>query len=1833
MGQPGKIARIITCATASVFLAGTSLAGPTSTNSSQIPSRYGSIYSTSTPSCSVCHGNNSSQKPNESGVGTSYGRALDTALVGSGFSVFQIDSAIRSLETSFAPYVSNVAGTSFSQGNTSLRSVTVTGTTNSIFVSLNPGRTFTNSLATLSTFGVDASSDLAGLLPGSATTTFNLNVSGISAIERGNRRRANSPFTLNMVPQNSIGQRPTISSTRNRTRIRVTFANIAPVGANDLNFIATESNTSGNPLKLEVLPNDSDSDSNNSTLTAQLVSAMPAADGSVALDPTNTFFEYTLPATLPQNPKNVSFTYRPVDNEGQVGNVTTVQIAIPGQPPENPPVAVNDSFSTNEDVVLNGDVSTNDSDPEGINTVTFSVSADPSVSLGSVVMSTDGSFVFTPVDNANGSTSFEYTAFDGTFSDTATVDITVNPVNDAPVAVNDTAVAGASNDAANPLIIDVLNNDSDIDSSNLTVELASGLSGGASDGTLTLNATNDAFTYAVPNPLPATSRSTSFTYRARDDQGDTSQVVTVTISIPALVVVGGPPVAADDAFTLDEDTVLNGDVRVDNGNGPDVDPDGLNTVTFSLNASPPASEGDLSFNNDGTFTFTPAANFNGTSSFTYSAFDGTTSDTASVSLTINAVNDPPVAVAETAVAALSNTQGNPLVIDVLANDSDADGDDLTVELVAGLPGGAADGTLSINGAGTEFQYVMPDPAPSSARSVRFSYRPVDSSGAPGNTVEVEISVPAAVINNEAPVAADDEFTFDEDTVLTGDLALDNGSGVDTDPDGDALTYSVRTAPAADFGTLTLDANGSFTFTPEADKNGQVTFEYTVFDGAATDTGSVTLNISPVNDAPRVDVIALTSRDEAAADFVQDLLSPDRVVDVDGDSLTVSDVQFTLVDPPNLQVRRSDFVTRQRNILTFVPTAYGEKGSGDLVGLDDNETAELTVTYFVSDGIADPVENTLTLTITGIDNGLGRLAGAYADTISGKYNGHFGGTAQANGSCHTCHLPGRVDVDVDTRDECVQSPPVFNAYGLNLCLNRDADQAALADLNRRMSEAEPRFAPSLPAVDRIEINQTLMSGDAIGVPFVADPGLNVDGNVTEIVDYLIVANDVPSRTDEDGQFTIDASGQLRVATDNLIPDTYNFVVLPVNDAGQRDNAGNLRNGIPGFYPTVPQLQTIITVVVRATLPVAVADSADVEAGMPQIIDVLANDTGGGPARLRIDTAPAQGVAEVNSDFTVTYTPNAGFTGNDSFTYISENNAGESQPARVDLQVLPSGSLIAQDDVSATLIGTPVTIPVLANDANVVSSGSDATIVTIVTPPDPAFGTLSVSGQSLLFTPASGFSGGEVTAEYQARNPGVAGSGSVATLRINVVDSSANTISSALTNPELVRVAQAFEQTCAAGAGGNSEFLATCANLTAAAANGEDLNQAMRALRNEEHFAAVDLTDRIARGLGQTIRRRLDRIRDGDVLGFDISGMSFSFQGEQVPDELVQSLFNTVTGFSAAEGLAAVGWGLFASGEFAFGDRDGDSLSDGYDLSIGSFTLGADRSFGARSRYGLALGYSDGETDFNDGGSMRAEGIQLSLYGFTRDVFAEGVDFEGYFSVGRVDYTSDRRIRFTANGVEVDAMAQASFNGTYVNLVPMLSYTQNLSRYGDALGDLRTGTEVTWSIGLDYLRMELDDYTETGGAGLGLTTNSSDYDSLQTFLEFRARRPIWVGPRRSSEIHGGFLVRAELLDDQRSVTSSFAAGGPTAPSFVVTEDGTQNFAATLNLGSRLALDAGELTLDYAFDFNDADLRQHSFAVGYSREFPRNGSTLQMGFRGSPSKDYRDDAALSLDYKLDF
>ena len=490
-----------------------------------------------------------------------------------------------------------------------------------------------------------------------------------------------------------------------------------------------------------------------------------------------------------------SFNYTVSDGNG---GTATANVVITTALANGHLTANADTATTSEDSALVIGVLTNDTDIGGH---TLSVIAATNPTHGQVA--SNGTVVtYTPTPNYNGADSFTYTVSDGQGNtDTATVSITVTPVNDAPKAYNDVATT-IETSALNIL---VLANDTDVDNDTLTVSSVST----ASHGTVAITTTGVSYTAGLGYLGTDT-----FQYTANDGNGGTSTAtVTVTIQVSA-----GHVTCLTDTPTVSEDSVVTITPFTN-----DVDTGG-HALTLDSVSNPPNGTATISGN---TIIYTPDANYFGADTFTYVASDGqSNSGTGTVNVTVNSVNDAPNAVDDTA----STTEITPVNINVIANDTDIEGNALTVTsvtqpangAVANIGNGTVTYTAHLGFTGTD----------------TFTYTISDGNGGT-STATVTVTVNQAA--NHLTVN-DNIVTTNEDQPIAINVLTN-----DVDTGGHLLT--ITNIGNTGHGSTAV-TGGTITYTPAANYFGADTFTYSVSDGHGNvGTANVILTITSVNDAP------------------------------------------------------------------------------------------------------------------------------------------------------------------------------------------------------------------------------------------------------------------------------------------------------------------------------------------------------------------------------------------------------------------------------------------------------------------------------------------------------------------------------------------------------------------------------------------------------------------------------------------------------------------------------------------------------------------------------------------------------------------------------------------------------------------------------------------------------------------------------------------------------------------------------------------------------------------------------------------------------------------------
>ncbi|NIS83201.1 MAG: tandem-95 repeat protein [Anaerolineales bacterium] len=364
-----------------------------------------------------------------------------------------------------------------------------------------------------------------------------------------------------------------------------------------------------------------------------------------------------------------------------------------------PPVALSDTYEiTVNDVLIvpAPGVLGNDQDPDEDRLVATLVN---DASSGRVELDEDGSFVYLPDPDYVGQDEFMYKTSDGELeSEITTVTLTVLPINNPPIASDDAFTVGQGETIAVPPP-GVLENDFDADMQPLSALLEAEPSHGSlefmQDGS---------FRYTTDPDFSGTDQ---FTYRASDGE-TTSEVALVTITVQLS---NAPPVALDDQFEIEEDNILS--VSAPGILANDLDPDGQ---PIQLLPEEGPRVGDLILRDDGSFEYTPAADFHGDDQFTYRVSDGiSTSELATVSIHVLSVNDLPQAVDDVA----NGTQDQALAIDVLVNDLGLGDGPLAISIEVA----PSEGSVEIDG-----DTILYTPALGFVGEDRFEYAVTDQDG-------------------------------------------------------------------------------------------------------------------------------------------------------------------------------------------------------------------------------------------------------------------------------------------------------------------------------------------------------------------------------------------------------------------------------------------------------------------------------------------------------------------------------------------------------------------------------------------------------------------------------------------------------------------------------------------------------------------------------------------------------------------------------------------------------------------------------------------------------------------------------------------------------------------------------------------------------------------------------------------------------------------------------------------------------------------------------------------------------------------------------------------------
>ncbi len=688
----------------------------------------------------------------------------------------------------------------------------------------------------------------------------------------------------------------------------------------------------------------------------------------------------------------------------------------------------------------------------------------------------------------------------------------------------------------------------------------------------------------------------SFTYTATTVGAGGGVSATATVTVIVTPVNDAPAGLPGQSGFGAEDTTFGGQLLAGDIDSP--------AAALGYAVSGQAQHGSVTINPAGTWSYTPHGDYTGTDSFTFTVTDGQDVSTpVTVSVIVTPVDDPPTGLpGQAGIGEEDTTFGGQLLA--------ADIDSPAAVLRYALASQAAHGTVSVDADGG-WTYT-PDAGFHGADSFTFTVSDGTSTSAPAL---VSLTVTPVY---DPPVGNPASASGDEDHDISGQLT---GTGGDVG----TLAYTLDASPA--HGSVTLDAAGSWTYTPDQDFNGTDSFTFTVDDGRSiSDPATVTITVRPVNDTPTAQAGAVTTTEDGGPVTGSLVFG-----DVDLDDTMPDQITVSVTQPAGGTVSIHPGGTGYT--YTYTPNP-------DFSGVD-------TFTYSVTDAAGAQSTATITVTITAVNDrpvATPGLSGTVVEDAVDAVGGTLAGT----------------DADADT---------------LNYTLDVQAQHGFVAvDASTGTWTYTPD--PDFHGTDTFMF--TVNDGTLISAP------AEVTVFVTAVNDAPVIGGDLSLTTDEDVELSIprstlpisDVDGDaLAVSIGN--PPAHGTIVIDPGGAFVYTPDADY-HGVDSFTYTVSDGQGGTA---TASVSIAVASIPDAPVANPDAIntdefgttvtaaDLLANDTDGDNDSLTaiIVTHPENGILFDNGDGTFTYIPDDGYSGPDSFTYMASDGSQVSPTTVVTITV--------------------------------------------------------------------------------------------------------------------------------------------------------------------------------------------------------------------------------------------------------------------------------------------------------------------------------------------------------------------------------------------------------------------------------------------------------------------------------------------------------------------------------------------------------------------------------------
>lgn len=925
-----------------------------------------------------------------------------------------------------------------------------------------------------------------------------------------------------------------------------------------------------------------------------------------------------------------SFTFKV--NDGTVdSNIATISINI--TPVQDLPVANDQNVIVTEDI--SKAIALIATDPDG-NVLTYSIVSPPT---NGALSGTAPNITYTPAANYNGGDSFTFRANDGTNnSNTATVSITVTPVNDLPIANNQSVTV--VEDVAKAIVL----TGSDVDGDGLTYSIVDG----SANGVLTGVAPNVTYT-----PNTNFNGSDSFTFRVNDGTTD-SNIATVSITVTPVT---DAPIANDQNVIVPEDTPTGITLT---GSDPDGD-----AITYSIMSAP--ANGTLS----GTapnLTYTPNLNYNGGDSFTFRVNDGTTnSNIATVTITVTADNDAPVADNQNVTYDLNTPKA------ITLTGSDPDGNPLTFTVLTQ----PSNGTLS----GTEPNVTF-TPNLNFTGSDSFTFR-VNDGTTDSNVATVSLNL--TPITNNDPVANDQTVVLNEDVPTLIVLSA-------TDIDGDVLTYSIVTPPANGI----LSGTGSNrTYTPNLNYNGSDSFTFRVNDGTVnSNIATVSITVNAVNDAPIANPQSVTTQEDTEKEITL------TGSDAEGSTLTytivsqpahgtVTGTGATVTYTPALNYTGSDSFTFRVNDGTtnssVATVSINVTPVQDApVAINQNVTVQEDIAKVIALMAQDPDGDALTYAVVGLPSN-GILSGTAPNltyTPNLNYNGPDQFTYKVNdGTVDSNIATVSITVDPDNDAPIANSQSVTTDEDVDILITLEG-----SDIENNVLTfiivAGPTHGTLSGTGNAITYSPAENYNGPDNFTFKANDGSD-DSNIATVSITVSPVNDAPVANDQAVSTQEDVAKAIQLTGSDTDGDiiTFNVTAPPANGL-LSGTAPNLTytptpnfNGTDSFKftvndNTVDSNEATVTITISPVVDLPTADNQLVttQEDVEVPIVLTGNDPDGATLTFAIVASPTHGTLS-GSTPNLIYTPLENYNGNDSFTFRVNNGLVNSAVATVSISVTP------------------------------------------------------------------------------------------------------------------------------------------------------------------------------------------------------------------------------------------------------------------------------------------------------------------------------------------------------------------------------------------------------------------------------------------------------------------------------------------------------------------------------------------------------------------------------------